>query len=103
MQTIRRPDLFLAGQLTGVEGYVESIGSGLVAGLNLSRILAGQDATVPPPETMLGGLAKYLTTPNRSFAPMNANFGLLAYRRDRSQMVKNSLEMLEKWMPESRI
>ena len=70
--------LFFAGQLTGVEGYTESLGTGLMAGINLARKLAGKPATVPPPTTMLGGLYRYLREADpKHFQPMNANFGLL--------------------------
>jgi methylenetetrahydrofolate--tRNA-(uracil-5-)-methyltransferase len=73
------PRTLFAGQLTGVEGYTESLGTGLLAGLNLSRILRGREPLVPPPTTMLGGLLQYLRTADPShFQPMNANFGLLA-------------------------
>ncbi|HET9333696.1 MAG TPA: methylenetetrahydrofolate--tRNA-(uracil(54)-C(5))-methyltransferase (FADH(2)-oxidizing) TrmFO [Gemmatimonadota bacterium] len=72
------PGLFFAGQLTGVEGYVESIMSGLVAGWNAIRVLEGEEPELPPRETMIGGLYAYLreADPQR-FQPMNANFGLL--------------------------
>ena len=70
--------LFFAGQLTGVEGYTESLGTGLLAGINLARRLQGKAATVPPPTTMLGGLYRYLRDADpKHFQPMNANFGLL--------------------------
>ena len=70
--------LFFAGQLTGVEGYTESLGTGLLAGINLARRLAGKPAAVPPPTTMLGGLYRYLREADPAhFQPMNANFGLL--------------------------
>jgi methylenetetrahydrofolate--tRNA-(uracil-5-)-methyltransferase len=70
--------LFFAGQLTGVEGYTESLGTGLLAGINLARRLAGQPVAVPPPTTMLGGLYRYLREADAAhFQPMNANFGLL--------------------------
>jgi methylenetetrahydrofolate--tRNA-(uracil-5-)-methyltransferase len=70
--------LFFAGQLTGVEGYTESLGTGLLAGINLARRLAGKTALVPPPTTMLGGLYRYLRDADPAhFQPMNANFGLL--------------------------
>ena len=70
--------LFFAGQLTGVEGYTESLGTGLLAGINLARRLRGLDAAVPPPSTMLGGLYRYLRDADPAhFQPMNANFGLL--------------------------
>ncbi len=71
--------VFLAGQMTGVEGYTESLGTGLLAGINLARRLSGLPAAVPPPTTMLGGLYRYLREADpRHFQPMNANFGLLA-------------------------
>jgi methylenetetrahydrofolate--tRNA-(uracil-5-)-methyltransferase len=70
--------LFFAGQLTGVEGYTESLGTGLLAGINLARRLCGHAATVPPPTTMLGALYRYLREADpKHFQPMNANFGLL--------------------------
>jgi methylenetetrahydrofolate--tRNA-(uracil-5-)-methyltransferase len=70
--------LFFAGQLTGVEGYTESLGTGLLAGINLARRLEGKPAVVPPPTTMLGGLYRYLREADpKHFQPMNANFGLL--------------------------
>ncbi len=70
--------VFLAGQITGVEGYTESLGTGLLAGINLARRLLGQPAAVPPPTTMLGGLYRYLREADPAhFQPMNANFGLL--------------------------
>src|SRR5581483_3150529 len=70
--------VFLAGQMTGVEGYTESLGTGLLAGINLARRLRGLPATVPPPTTMLGALYRYLAEANpKHFQPMNANFGLL--------------------------
>jgi len=72
------PLLFFAGQLTGVEGYTESAATGLMAGINLARLLAGEDPLIPPATTMLGALYRYLreTEPKR-FQPMNANFGLM--------------------------
>ncbi|MEZ4422879.1 MAG: methylenetetrahydrofolate--tRNA-(uracil(54)-C(5))-methyltransferase (FADH(2)-oxidizing) TrmFO [Gemmatimonadota bacterium] len=73
-----RPDLVFAGQLTGVEGYTESAASGILAGLNLDRMLAGRAPVVPPPTTMLGALYRYLhgAEPGR-FQPMNSNWGLV--------------------------
>ena len=70
--------IFLAGQITGVEGYTESTASGLLAGVNLARVLSGREPLVPPPTTMLGALYRYLREADpRHFQPMNANFGLL--------------------------
>ena len=73
------PATLFAGQLTGVEGYTESLGTGLLAGLNLARMLRGDAPLVPPPTTMLGALLAYLMGADPDdFQPMNANFGLLA-------------------------
>jgi methylenetetrahydrofolate--tRNA-(uracil-5-)-methyltransferase len=72
------PQLLFAGQLTGVEGYTESSATGMLAGINLARLLAGEEPRVPPPTTMLGGLYRYLREADAArFQPMNANFGLL--------------------------
>ncbi len=70
--------VFFAGQLTGVEGYTESLGTGILAGINLHRHLTGKPIATPPPTTMLGGLLRYLAEADpKHFQPMNANFGLL--------------------------
>jgi methylenetetrahydrofolate--tRNA-(uracil-5-)-methyltransferase len=72
------PMLLFAGQLTGVEGYTESAATGILAGINLARLLAGEEPMIPPPTTMLGALYRYVhTTDPERFQPMNANFGLL--------------------------
>ena len=77
-------NIFFAGQISGVEGYVESISSGLVAGLNAvalyNKILQRDEESkkiIFPKETVIGALAKYISTPNEKFQPMNANFGIL--------------------------
>ncbi len=70
--------VFFAGQITGVEGYTESLGTGILAGINLARHLEGREPVVPPPTTMLGALVRYLREADPAhFQPMNANFGLL--------------------------
>ncbi|HKV72476.1 MAG TPA: methylenetetrahydrofolate--tRNA-(uracil(54)-C(5))-methyltransferase (FADH(2)-oxidizing) TrmFO [Gemmatimonadales bacterium] len=72
------PALMFAGQLTGVEGYTESSATGLLAGINLARVLTGKEPLVPPPTTMLGALYRYLREADPGhFQPMNANFGLV--------------------------
>ncbi|HEU4721096.1 MAG TPA: methylenetetrahydrofolate--tRNA-(uracil(54)-C(5))-methyltransferase (FADH(2)-oxidizing) TrmFO [Gemmatimonadaceae bacterium] len=72
------PRVLFAGQLTGVEGYTESTATGLLAGVNLARLLAGEEPVVPPPTTMLGALYRYMREADpRHFQPMNANFGLV--------------------------
>ncbi|WP_285860135.1 MULTISPECIES: FADH(2)-oxidizing methylenetetrahydrofolate--tRNA-(uracil(54)-C(5))-methyltransferase TrmFO [Paenibacillus] len=76
-QLKERRTLFFAGQMTGVEGYVESAASGLLAGINAARIARGQEGIVLPEDTALGSMARYITTADfEHFQPMNANFGL---------------------------
>ncbi len=77
-QSKKRDDLFFAGQMTGVEGYVESAGSGLVAGINAARLAKGEELIEFPHETAIGSMAYYIThAEGKHFQPMNANFGLL--------------------------
>jgi len=72
------PMTMFAGQLTGVEGYTESSATGLLAGINLSRLLHGEEPLIPPPTTMLGALYRYLREADpKHFQPMNANYGLV--------------------------
>ena len=76
--TLSRPDLFFAGQMTGVEGYIESAGSGLVAGINAARCARGMDKVTFPLHTMLGAMANYVAHGGiADFVPMNANFGIV--------------------------
>ena len=70
-------DIYFAGQITGVEGYVESIASGLVAGINAARKFKNKEKIIFDEKTVIGALAKYISTPNKNFQPMNANFGIL--------------------------
>jgi methylenetetrahydrofolate--tRNA-(uracil-5-)-methyltransferase len=102
-----RDDLVFAGQLTGVEGYTESAASGIVAGVNLDRLLRGRPATVPPPTTMIGALFRYLRTGGPStFQPMNSNWGLVEplpeeirdKRIKRERMAERALADLGAWM-----
>ena len=69
--------IYFAGQITGVEGYVESIASGLVSGINASKQFKNEEKQIFPKETVIGALANYIQTPNSNFQPMNANFGIL--------------------------
>ncbi len=102
------PRLFFAGQMTGVEGYVESAASGLLAGVHLWRKLGGKDSIVPPAETVLGALSRYIAAPNRDFQPMNANYGVLAEgfgeirdkKEKRRRLAERSLERIERWKAE---
>jgi methylenetetrahydrofolate--tRNA-(uracil-5-)-methyltransferase len=78
LQFVRRDDLFFAGQITGVEGYVGNIATGLLAGWNAARILQGEQPLVLPQETMLGALCHYITHASPAdFQPMKANYGIL--------------------------
>ncbi len=70
-------NIYFAGQISGVEGYVESIASGLVAAINAVQQYNSQDKVIFSEETMIGALAKYISTTNENFQPMNANFGIL--------------------------
>lgn len=72
-----KPNIFFAGQITGVEGYVESIASGLFAGINATKIFSNAKLLEFPEETVIGALSKYISTQNNRFQPMNANFGIL--------------------------
>lgn len=90
-----RPNLFFAGQMTGVEGYVESAASGLAAGLNAARLWHGQDPMVLPADTAIGSMAHYIvSTESGSFQPMNANFGLLPPLEERIKNKKLRYEKL---------
>ena len=98
------PHLLFAGQLVGVEGYTESLGTGLYAGLALAQTLAGGTPVLPPEETMLGALLRYVHGADpRHFQPMNANFGLLPplpdpprdKRRRRQMLADRSLAAME--------
>lgn len=73
----KNSNIYFAGQITGVEGYVESISSGMVVALNIIKKYKNEEPLIFPEETMIGALAKYISTPNDKFQPMNANFGIL--------------------------
>ncbi|WP_226087362.1 MULTISPECIES: FADH(2)-oxidizing methylenetetrahydrofolate--tRNA-(uracil(54)-C(5))-methyltransferase TrmFO [Mesobacillus] len=89
-----REDLFFAGQMTGVEGYVESAASGLIAGINAARLVKGEEPVEFPHETAMGSMARYITTTNaKNFQPMNANFGLFP---DLPEKIKAKQERNEK-------
>ncbi len=72
-----KPNLFFAGQITGVEGYVESTASGLWAAINMDRKLRGKEPLLADGKTVIGALAAYVSTPNCDFQPMNANYGII--------------------------
>ncbi|MGE5381103.1 MAG: methylenetetrahydrofolate--tRNA-(uracil(54)-C(5))-methyltransferase (FADH(2)-oxidizing) TrmFO [Methylocystaceae bacterium] len=78
LQFAGQPQLFAAGQITGVEGYMESAASGIIAGINMARLIQGKEPWVWPRETMIGSLINYIcTSPGDKLSPMNANFGIL--------------------------
>lgn len=79
LQTRKRLDLFFAGQLTGTEGYTESIATGLLAGINMERYINGEELLVLPKETMLGALTQYISDENHDkFQPINSNWGIVS-------------------------
>lgn len=94
-QTKKRPSLFFAGQMTGVEGYVESAASGLVAGLNAARLAKGEEPVIFPETTQMGSMAHYIThTDGKHFQPMNANFGIMPALPNRIKDKKERYEAL---------
>lgn len=98
------PGIYFAGQMIGVEGYVESAAMGLYSGLVLAERLAGRELPVPPPDTALGALVRHISEASEGdFQPMNVNFGLMeippAYRRKekRLDLARHALDRLENW------
>jgi len=95
LQFKMRPYLFFAGQMTGVEGYVESASSGLVAGINAVRLIKERNAVVFPAETAHGALCRYITTTGmKHFQPMNVNFGLMPALTERVRDKKLKKQMI---------
>jgi len=76
-ECLKHPGIYVAGQLSGVEGYVESISSGLVAAVDIANKISNRPPLQLPDTTILGALCNYITRPNSNFQPMNANFGIL--------------------------
>jgi methylenetetrahydrofolate--tRNA-(uracil-5-)-methyltransferase len=109
LSVIGKKDLFVAGQLVGVEGYVESAATGLLCGMNAARRYAGNEAVVPPPTTSLGALLEYVTDRSRkNFQPMNANFGLfpplarrMRGREKKKALADRALADLAAWLDQS--
>ena len=101
--------IFFAGQITGVEGYVESIASGLSAGINAAKTYKNEERIVFPEETVLGALSKYISSPNKRFQPMNANFGILPsleekirdkqerYKKQAEKSIQNITKILQQY------
>lgn len=93
LQTRARNDLFFAGQITGTEGYTESIASGLLAGINMSRYINGEELLVLPTETMLGALTNYITSPvQKHFQPINSNWAIVKEMDIPKKIRKNKKE-----------
>ena len=105
LQLKRKPEILFAGQITGVEGYPESAATGIIAGINVLRMLSGKETVYPPETTMIGGLLKYIVTANpEHFQPMNANFGLLppvkikGKKERRKFLAERALKDLKRWV-----
>ncbi len=106
MQFRKRPHLLVAGVLSGVEGYLESAATGFLAGLNAARLALAQEPLLPPEETMLGGLVRYLSSANPdNFQPMNANWGLVPAdtgkgkkAEKRARMFQRGLQSFQEWV-----
>ena len=106
------PTTMFAGQLTGVEGYTESTATGILAAINLARLLDGEDVVIPPPTTMLGALYRYLREADpKHFQPMNANFGLMEdlgervrdKRVKREKLAERALAETIRWRNENAV
>lgn len=111
LQLKTREDLFLAGQMVGVEGYVESAAAGLLAGINAANLIASRALVVPPPETAIGSLVAYITdSTRRDFQPMNANYGLMPLandaargRRRKVETGRRALDAIDRWIESHQI
>ena len=116
LQARRNPALLFAGQICGVEGYIESIATGMLAGINAARMIQGSDLTIPPPETACGSLVHYVANPqSEPFQPANISFGLLpalstesrSRVRDKKErhriQVQEALASLERWIAEQSV
>jgi methylenetetrahydrofolate--tRNA-(uracil-5-)-methyltransferase len=111
LQLKTRDDLFLAGQMVGVEGYVESAAAGLLAGINAANLATNRELVVPPPETAVGSLVAYITdSVRRDFQPMNANYGLMPDlkirargRQKKTEMGTRALAAIDEWIARNGI
>ena len=103
-------NIFFAGQMTGVEGYVESAASGLASAINMYRYIMGLEFVKFPIETMMGAMANYISTPNTNFIPMNANYGIVPElnfkhsKKERKMLYgKRGLECMEEFIKKNNI
>ncbi|MDZ7641340.1 MAG: methylenetetrahydrofolate--tRNA-(uracil(54)-C(5))-methyltransferase (FADH(2)-oxidizing) TrmFO [Desulfurivibrio sp.] len=112
LQLKARPDILLAGQLSGVEGYVESAAGGLLAGLNAARLARGQETTIPPPDCAHGALLRHLSASKpETFQPSNINFGLfpplegkkIPKRLRGEHRARIALESLARWQQQEQL
>jgi methylenetetrahydrofolate--tRNA-(uracil-5-)-methyltransferase len=111
LQLKKFPNIFLAGQITGVEGYVESTAMGLIAGINAERLAKGKPLVIPPKETAIGALINYLQTANpKYFQPMNINWGLFPPLGEKIpkklryfKLAERALKALQNWIKENSI
>ena len=94
----KNSNIYFAGQITGVEGYVESIASGMVVGMNVANKILNKSKVIFPKFTMIGSLADYISTENKKFQPMNANFGILPKLENK---IKDKKEKYEKYAKRS--
>ncbi len=113
LQTRNRTDMFFAGQITGTEGYTESIASGLLAGINMARLIKGISPIILPTETMLGALMSYITNPeHEKFQPINSNWAIVKdielprqirkNKKEKNTILANrSIDTLEKFIKEN--
>ena len=115
-EMINRPRCYFAGQMTGVEGYVESAASGLLCGLSLGRDLRGLGTVEFPGITAMGAMGRYISTPNKNFQPMNCSFGLIdglvvdkqhkkiRNKQQRYEIIsERSLQFMREWIAENMV
>ena len=103
-----KDNVFFAGQIVGVEGYVESAASGLMSAVYCARKINNKDSVHISENTVLGSLARYITTPNKDFQPMNANFGIIPAlnrvirdkKERKKEMAIRSLECVKEFIKE---
>lgn len=105
LQTKEYPNLFFAGQICGVEGYVESAASGIVAAINAIKVLNNEEPITLPLTTQLGALLNYISVANiKNFQPMNSNYGIMPnISKDRLLVYEKSMEDLKTWMAQNKI